>query len=279
MTDFTVVRVAEVFFTMSAEYTEFQYPRTTVDNGIATVTFTDPNSLNAITPTAIGELSALLQKIRRDRSIEVVVFTGAGEKAFIAGADIKSMLTMSTADAQRFCRAGQELLNAIEDLPQPTVAAVNGFALGGGCEVVLACDLAYAAESARLGLLEVTLGVTPGFGGTVRLFRRVGVGRARELIMTGKMVAAPLALEMGLVEAVFPQSQLMAEVMKLAKALQKPSPHAVQLAKQSMRFALDHNREQALKREGELFVQCFNHADQKEGMAAFVEKRIPNWSR
>lgn len=265
----------------SGNYSGYTYPQVTLhtgmESGIATVSFNNPESLNAIYPEAISELAQLMRQLKDETTIKVIVFVGAGEKAFIAGADIKRMAKMSAEEAWKFGREGQEMLSALEDLPQVTIAAVNGFALGGGCELMLACDIAYASSKAKFGQPEVSLGLIPGFGGTVRLMRRVGIGKARELIFTGVTINAEQALACGLVDGVFPAENLSAEVIKMAMLTKSRSPYAIARCKESIRFAAAHDRDTALQFEAELFSACFNHADRKEGTEAFIAKRQANW--
>lgn len=253
------------------DYIDYQ-----VKGGIAHLTFNKPERLNALNAAAISEFTQVVQGLAQASDIHVVILTGSG-KAFIAGADIKAMSAMDATHAWEFAHAGQELLTMLENLPQVTIAAVNGFALGGGCEVALACDLIYAAEKARFGQPEVSLGIIPGFGGSVRLLRRIGFGNAKEWIVRGMQVDAVQAHAMGLVQAVFASEQLQAEVQLIAAEILKKSPHAIKLAKQSMRFALDHDVHSSMQYEAELFSQCFTHPDQKEGTLAFVEKRPAKW--
>lgn len=267
---------------MNVDYSSFQYPKVTlhsgIESGIATVTFSKPESLNALYPEAISELAQLMKVLHDDQSIKVVIFIGAGEKAFIAGADIKRMAKMNAEEAWKFGREGQEALSALEDLPQVTIAAVNGFALGGGCEMALACDMIYASSKAKFGQPEVSLGLIPGFGGTVRLFRRVGLGKAREMIFTGVTLTAEQALQFGLADAIFQPEQLSDEVMKVAMLTKSKSPNAIARAKESIRFALAHDRDTAMQYEAELFSNCFNHPDRKERTEAFINKQQPNWT-
>ena len=245
-------------------------------DGIARIEFAQPATLNALSPQAIAQLSLLFKELAGDPSMQVVILTGSG-KAFIAGADIKQMSQMSDVQAWQFAREGQELLNLLEELPQVTIAAVNGFALGGGCEVAMACDLIYAADSAIFGQPEVGLGIIPGFGGTVRLQQRLGLGAAKEWILRGFRIDAAKAMQQGLVQAVFPASALLDETLKIAKEIQGKSPHALMLGKRSLQFAASHPQAASLQYEAELFSQCFTHHDQKEGTSAFVEKRPPHW--
>jgi enoyl-CoA hydratase len=206
----------------------------------------------------------------------VVVLTGAGEKAFVAGADIKYMQGLGVLEARRWGRLGHACADLLETMPKPTLAAINGFALGGGCELALACDLRYAATSARLGQPEVSIGIIPGWGGTQRLARATGIGFAKELILTGRMVDAEEALQRGLVNAVFPPDELLEGALGVARGLASRSPVALAAAKDACNRALGELGPN-LAYEANLFAMLFSTDDQKEGMAAFVEKRQPEF--
>jgi enoyl-CoA hydratase len=203
----------------------------------------------------------------------VLVVTGAGEKAFVAGADISEMSGMRLEEARSFARSGHVTLDAIEQLPVPVIAAVNGFALGGGCEIALACDFIYAAENAKFGQPEVKLGVIPGFGGTQRLLRRVGVAMAKEIVFTGRTLSAQEALAIGLVNKVVPQAELMSAVRTTAAMIAEMGPLAVAEAKKVIREGEGRLLKDANTMEIEGFAGLFETADQKEGMTAFLEKR------
>jgi enoyl-CoA hydratase len=208
----------------------------------------------------------------------VVVLTGAGDRAFIAGADIKYMSGLGAAEAREWGNLGQETGRLLETMPKPTIAAVNGFALGGGCELALACDFRYAASTARLGQPEVNLGIIPGWGGTQRLARAVGIGAAKELVMTGRMVDADEAVRIGLVNAVFEPAELLEKTLEIARTLLAKGPLALAAAKAALNRALAGDHAENLRHEVEAFGELFASADAKEGMTAFGEKREPRFS-
>jgi enoyl-CoA hydratase len=243
--------------------------------GIAILTINRPDKLNALNTNVVAELTrALHGLLAADEAAQVrcAILTGAG-KAFVAGADIAEMASMTTVQAKRFADAGHRLCALLEALPFPVIAAVNGFALGGGCELALACDFIYAAEGAKLGQPEVTLGVLPGFGGTQRLLRRVGAARARELIYTGDMVTAEQALGMGLVNAVFPGAELLLRARDAALKIASRGPLAVAAAKRVILRGESIDLPAACELEAQAFAGLFGSEDQKMGMAAFIEKK------
>lgn len=249
----------------------------TVENGIATIAINRPKALNALNLATLTELKDVVEKIAVDKAVQVVVITGAGEKSFVAGADIVEMSTKNAVEGRVWGQVGQNIFTEIENLPQPVIAAVNGFALGGGCELACACDIRYASENAKFGQPEVGLGITPGFGGTQRLTRVVGRGHAKELIYTASIIDAQEALRIGLVNKVVPQAELMDAVMKLAKTITKKAPVAVQLAKAAINRGINCDVVTGISYEAEVFGLCFATADQKEGMKAFIEKRKPTF--
>lgn len=242
-------------------------------DGIAVVTVSRPESLNALNGQVLSELECTLYGIGQDSAVRAVVLTGAGEKAFVAGADIKEMAAMNPHEAHRFAAAGQRLMLFIEQMAKPVIAAVNGYALGGGLELALACDFIYAADNAKLGFPEVTLGIIPGFGGTQNLSRLVGANRARELVLSGRMITAQRALEWGIVNEVCPQAELKERAVATAREIAKNGALAVGYAKDAIANGLDMAREDGFRYESSLFGVLFGTEDQKEGMAAFVEKR------
>lgn len=244
--------------------------------GVATITLNRPEAMNAFGTPQLERLLAVLRDLRADRTVRCVVLTGAGERAFAAGADIKAMAAFSPREGLAFGRLGHAVVAAVEDLPKPVIAAVNGFALGGGCELALACDLRLASETARFAQPEVGLGIPPGWGGTQRLPRLVGPGLAAELIFTGRRVAADEALRIGLVNAVHPADRLLPEATALARRIAAQSPRALAAAKRAMSLAFGP-RETGLAAEVALFGQSFGTDDQREGMRAFVEKRAPDF--
>ena len=248
-----------------------------VENGIATITINRPKALNALNLDTVTELKDAIEKIAVDKAVKVVVITGAGEKSFVAGADIKEMATKTPAEGREWGQFGQNVFTEIENMPQPVIAAINGFCLGGGCELSCACDIRYAAENAKFDQPEVGLGITPGFGGTQRLTRVVGRGQAKELIYTGGMIGAEEAKAIGLVNKVVPQEELMPTVLKLAGKIAKNAPVAVQLSKAAINRGINCDVVTGIAYEAEVFGLCFSTNDQKEGMAAFVEKRKPTF--
>lgn len=249
----------------------------TVENGVATVAINRPKALNALNLATLTELKDVVEKIAVDKAVQVVIITGAGEKSFVAGADIVEMSTKNAVEGRVWGQVGQNIFTEIENLPQPVIAAVNGFALGGGCELACACDIRYASENAKFGQPEVGLGITPGFGGTQRLTRVVGRGHAKELIYTANIIDAQEALRIGLVNKVVPQAELMDVVMKVAKTITKKAPVAVQLAKAAINRGINCDVVTGISYEAEVFGLCFATADQKEGMKAFIEKRKPTF--
>ena len=249
----------------------------TNENGIWQMTLYRPDALNALNSALLNEMGDAFRQISEMRfeDLKALIITGAGEKAFVAGADIKEMTGLNEDQAVQFAKKGQSIFHEINLLKIPVVAAVNGFALGGGLELALACDFIVASENARFGLPEVSLGLIPGFGGTVRLTRAVGIRRARELIFTGEMLNASQALQMGLVNQVVPAAELLPTVRKKIEIILSRSPLAVAEAKKSINQAFDLETEPALDNEARLFAGLFSSEDTKEGMAAFIEKRKP----
>lgn len=239
---------------------------------IAILTVDRQAQLNALDASTLAELDERLAELERDGSIRAVVLTGAGEKAFVAGADIKAMAAMGPAEARAFAAAGQRVLLRLQRLPKAVIAAVNGFALGGGLELALACDFAWASETAKLGFPEVTLGVMPGFGGTQNAARRMGPARARELVFSGRLLTAAEAREWGLVNAVQPQAALLPAVMEAAKRIAANAPLGVAAAKEAIGATQDVSLDDGFRLESALFGTLFATADQRAGMAAFLEK-------
>ena len=242
-------------------------------DGIGLITLNRPKALNALNQATLEELNQIADKLAQDTSVKVIIITGSGEKAFVAGADITQMQPMSAIEGRNFGKLGQAVFNKIENLPQPVIGAINGFALGGGCELAMACDIRYASDKAKFGQPEVTLGITPGFAGTQRLARLVGKGRAKELLYTGDIIDAHEAYRLGLVNKVVPAEELMLAVMVLAQKILSRAPVAVQLCKAAVNEGLDTDLETGTAYEAEVFGLCFATADQKEGMRAFIEKR------
>ncbi|WP_371361877.1 Crotonyl-CoA hydratase [Sporomusa rhizae] len=240
---------------------------------IGVLTINRPKVLNALNRETMTELKDLVEKIAFDKDVAVVVITGSGDKSFVAGADISEMRNMSALDAREWGKFSQAVFNSIENLPQPVIAAVNGYALGGGCELAMSCDIRLASEKAKFGQPEVLLGVVPGFAGTQRLPRLIGKGRAKELLFTGDQIGAEEAYRLGLVNRVVPADQLVTVAMEMAKKIMSRGPVAVQLCKAAVNEGLDMDFESGQAYEAEVFGLCFATADQKEGMTAFVEKR------
>jgi enoyl-CoA hydratase len=245
---------------------------------VAIVTLNRPEALNAISPETFDELDARLDEIEDDDAIRAVVLTGAGEKAFAAGADIKHMGTATAAEARAFAAKGHAITRRIEDFPKPVIAAVNGFALGGGCELALSCDIRLASENARFGQPEVNLGIPPGWGGTQRLARTTNLGIAKELILTGRQVKAEEAKAIGLVNHVYPLAELIDKAVELGETIAAKSPAAVAQAKRLTNLALGGDAHGRLTQELDAFALAFTTDDQREGMAAFFEKRSPNFT-
>jgi enoyl-CoA hydratase len=248
-----------------------------VENGIATITFNRPEVLNALNEASLQEFSDALDAVASDKDIRVLVLTGAGEKSFVAGADITEFLRFNVLKAKLFAETGHGVVNRLQELPIPVIAAVNGYALGGGCEVVLGCDFIYAAENAMFGLPEINLGIIPGFGGTQRLPRLVGKNMAKEMIFTGKMISAAEAHAVGLVNTVCSQDQLMAEVMKTAATMASKGRASLRSAKQAINSGMDVDLKTGCRIEIDAFAICLSSADAKEGTTAFLEKRKANF--
>ena len=244
---------------------------------VATITLNRPDVLNAFDTEHLNNLREQIQELSKDHDIRAVILTGAGERAFAAGADIAEMRTKSPSQAYEFSALGHSVCLAIEAAPQPYIAAVNGYALGGGCEIALACDIRIASENAALGQPEVTLGILPGWGGTQRLTRLVGPGIARELIYTGRRVKADEAAHLGLVNAVYPLTELMDKARDIATQIASNAPIAVRRSKDAISRALDVELDTGLAYEANLFALSFDSTDQKEGMGAFLERRKPEF--
>ena len=239
---------------------------------ILILTLDRPEALNALNAQVLDDLSAALDAVDVN-AVRCLIFTGAGDRAFAAGADIAAMANMEPDEAAAFSRRGNDLFRRIETFPLPTIAAVNGYALGGGCELSMACDMRLCSENAVFGQPEVTLGITPGFGGTQRLMRLIGMGRAKELIFSARTVKAPEALSMGLVNAVYPQSELLPAARKLAERISRNAPIAVRACKAAMNEGIDLDMDQAVDAEVREFSACFETEDQKRGMNAFLNKQ------
>ncbi|MDT5062532.1 MAG: enoyl-CoA hydratase [Acidobacteriota bacterium] len=243
-------------------------------NRVVIVTINRPEKRNALNIQTRAEGAQILEELREDESVGVVVFTGAGDKAFIAGADIAEFAGR-TALTQRDVMVARSLFTAIDTFPKPVIAMINGYCLGGGCELALACDLRLASETASFGQPEINLGIIPGGGGTQRLTRLVGEGKAMELILTGEIIDAHTAYKIGLVNMVVPAADLEAKTMEIASRIAEKSPVALRMAKEAVKLASRSNLDEGLRREVDLFALCFSSEDKDEGVKAFLEKRKP----
>jgi enoyl-CoA hydratase len=251
--------------------------QTALEDGVATVTVARPEALNALDLETLTALCDELRKLADHDAARVVVLTGAGDRAFIAGADIKYMSGLQPEQARDWGALGHEAGRLLETMPKPTIAALNGFALGGGCELALACDLRLAASTARLGQPEINLGIIPGWGGTQRLARVAGIAVAKDLIMTGRTVDAEEAFRLGVVNAVYEPGELMERTLETARLLASKSPVALAAAKIAINHALQGDHDENLRREGSDFGGLFASEDAREGLTAFVEKREPRF--
>ena len=247
---------------------------TEVKGAVEVITIDRPQALNALNPEVLADLKAAFEAADL-KSIRCIVLTGAGEKSFVAGADIGAMSTMTKAEGEAFSKLGNDLFLQIESFPIPVIAAVNGFALGGGNELAMSCDIRVCSDNAMFGQPEVGLGITPGFGGTQRLARLVGMGMAKQLVYSAFNVKADEALRIGLVNAVYPQAELMDNVLKLATKIASNAPIAVRHCKQAMNEGIELPIDKAVAVEEKLFGECFETHDQKEGMGCFLSKEKP----
>lgn len=250
-----------------------EFVKVEVVGGIAKVTIDKPKSLNALNTQVLNEIDQTFNSLDLE-VVRAVVLTGAGDKAFVAGADISEMVNMNVEEAVAFGKKGNLVFRKIETFPVPVIAAINGFALGGGCELAMSCDIRLASDNALFGQPEVGLGITPGFGGTQRLARVIGsTSKAKEIIYAAANIDAAEALRLGLVSAVYSQEELLEKAMKLASKIAKNAPIAVRLCKKAINEGLEKDMDDAIMFEAEIFGECFNSLDQKEGMTAFLEKR------
>jgi enoyl-CoA hydratase len=240
---------------------------------IGTITFNRPKALNALNDALLNEFSTALDAVASDENIRVLILTGSGEKSFVAGADIKEIAQCTPLTGRCLSKKGQEIFFKLESLSIPVIAAVNGFALGGGCEISLACDFIYASEKAKFGLPEITLGLIPGYGGTQRLARLIGKNRAKEMIFTGKMIDASEALDIGLVNKVCPPDTLMDDVMTIAKNIASKGRFSLEAAKRVVNSGFEVDLVNGCKIECDAFGLCMANEDAKEGTSAFLEKR------
>lgn len=243
------------------------------DTGVGLLTINRPKSLNALNPQTLDEINDVIDTIEREGKVRVLVITGAGEKAFVAGADITEFPKMSALEAYLFALKGQRLFFRIEQLPIPVIACVNGFCLGGGCELAMSCDFIYASDKAKFGQPEINLGIIPGFGGTQRLARLVGRAKAKELCMTGEMISAEEAKAIGLVAKVFPADQLLEETLKVATALAQKSQIALRSIKRVIDEGVGMDLRSGCELEANAFGLVFTSEDAREGVSAFLEKR------
>lgn len=255
---------------------EYNFLKIERQDQIAVMKVSAPKSLNALNSTVLKEIDDFVSNLDTAQT-RVLIVTGDGEKAFVAGADISEMANLYEKEGYEFSKLGAIAFRKLETLPIPVIAAVNGFALGGGCELAMACDIRICSSNARFGQPEVGLGITPGFSGTYRLAKLVGQGMAKEMIFTGRAIKADEALKIGLVNAVYEPEELMDKVLTMAKKILKNAPLALKYAKQCINESYDLNADEAIELECRNFGKCFATADQKEGMGAFLEKRDANF--
>ena len=248
------------------------YIQVSSENHVAVLTIDRPKALNALNSEVLGELEAAIDALDLS-DVRALIITGSGEKSFVAGADIGEMSTLTKADGEAFGKKGNDVFRKIETLPIPVIAAVNGFALGGGNELAMSCDIRICSDNAVFGQPETGLGITPGFGGTQRLARLVSPGMAKQILYTAKNIKADEALRIGLVNAVYPLAELYAAAEKLASQIAANAPIAVRAAKKAINEGLDLPMDEAVVVEEKAFGSCFGTADQQEGMGAFLEKR------
>ena len=250
---------------------DYEFLKIERQDGIAVMKISAPKSLNALNSTILKEIDSFVSGL--DNTTRVLIITGDGEKSYVAGADISEMAHLNEPQGFEFGRLGAQVFRKIETLPIPVIAAVNGFALGGGCELAMACDIRIASVKAKFGQPEVGLGIIPGFSGTHRLPKLIGQGYAKEMIYTGKVIRADEALRIGLVNAIYEPEELMPKALEMAAMMLKNAPVAIRLAKQSINEGYDLDADGAIALENKLFGQCFATKDQKEGMDAFLNKR------
>lgn len=245
-----------------------------VEKGVALLKVNRPQALNALNQEVLLELISAFQELDKDTNVRVIILSGEG-KAFVAGADIKEMVDMSPQEARIFSETAHKLMELMENLGKPLIAAVNGFALGGGMELAMACDFIFASEDAKFGQPEINLGIIPGFGGTQRLSRLIGKARAKELIFSGQMFSAKDAKEQGIINKVFPSGEVLTEAKKAASNIASKGALSLRLAKEAINTGYDLALASGCHIERDSFALCFSHSDQKEGMGAFLEKRKP----
>lgn len=247
------------------------------ENQVATVTINRPASLNALNKETLEELLTCFKEFSQDDKTKVIILTGSGEKAFVAGADISFMQNLTAHEGRKFGKLGHLVMSTIENTPQPVIAAINGFALGGGCELALACDMRFASDNAKFGQPEVNLGVIPGFGGTQRLPRLIGKGLANELLLTGNIIDSTEAVRIGLVNRVYNQNELLSACQTIAKTIAIKGSIAVRLCKEAVNHGVEMDLNRGCAYEADLFALCFASDEQTEGMTAFLEKRKPKF--
>jgi len=252
--------------------------RKIIEENIGVITIKGPKSLNFLNPQLLKDINTVINNFFFDEKIRVIIITGGGEKSFIAGADIKYMQNLDSKSAFKFGQLGQKLTNNIENAPKPIIAAVNGFALGGGCEIAMSCQIRFASENAKFAQPEVKLGIIPGWGGTQRLRKIVGIGIANEIIISGEMIDSEKALQIGLVNKVFPSNILLDETIKFAKIILKNSPSAIEKSIKSINNSFNLDPENGLKEEVKLFSKLFDTVETKEGISAFAQRRKPDFS-
>jgi enoyl-CoA hydratase len=258
---------------MGYEYINFEKEPT----GVGILTINRPKALNALNWDTLRDLGNFIEKDFPKEELRVLIITGEGDKAFVAGADITQMSEMSSAEFKDYVDYAHKVYGLIEDSPCPSIAAINGYALGGGCELALACDIRIASEKAKMGFPEVKLGIFPGWGGSQRITRIMGVGKAKELIFSGEMIGSEEALRIGLVERVVPHEVIMKEAKELAESIAKRAPLAISAAKKAINTGSEMDLEKALDLEKTLILSCFDSDDRVEGMKAFLEKREPDF--
>jgi len=254
-----------------------EFVKLEIEGGLARVTLDRQSKLNALNQSVLNELEQVFLTLKENRDVRVIIVTGAGEKSFVAGADVNQFPSLSSPEAYEFAKRGQAVFSLIEASSTPVIAAINGFALGGGCELAMSCHLRYASENALFGQPEVKLGVIAGFGGTQRLPRLIGRGRALDLLLSGRMIKADEALQMGLVNGVFPQADLLAKVEEYAALLMTQGPQAQALTLRAVYAGVDASLSEGLEEEASAFRDVFKTEDRIEGATAFLERRSPKF--
>ena len=260
-----------IFFIILNVFCDGNFIKYEEEGSIAVLTINRPKALNALNSKVLDELDKTLDGIDTSKTLALII-TGAGEKSFVAGADIGEMSTLSKKEGELFSKKGNDVFRKIETLPIPVIAAINGFALGGGCEISMSCDIRICSDNAVFGQPEVGLGITPGFGGTQRLARLVGMGMAKQMIFTGRNIKADEALRIGLVNAIYPQSDLLNEAKKLALTIAKNGPNAVKNSKKAINDGMQVDIDKAIEIEEKLFGDCFERSEQVDGMRNFLDK-------